>query len=77
MKLKATCKWHAMQILHLGGAAPTVGEATATFDIGGILPATGVGVRFAIKASFLRSAANRPRMLDTTVIAVRSRYTHI
>lgn len=56
-----------MQILHLGGVAPTVGEATATFDVGGILPVTGVGARFAIKESFLRSAANRPRMLETTV----------
>lgn len=36
------------------------------FDGGAILPVVGVGARFATDASFLRSAANRPRMLDTT-----------
>lgn len=51
---------------HLGGVAPTATGGAAVFD-GGKGGGGIAWVRFAIRPSFLRSAANRPRMLDTTI----------
>ena len=54
---------------YLGGVAPTVAGEAAIFDDGGGGGGI-VWVRFAIRVSFLRSAANRPRMLETTISRV-------
>ena len=57
-----------MACSYLGGVAPIAGDTTAVFvGGGGTLPGDGAETRFVSMLSFLRSAANRPRMLDTTI----------
>lgn len=57
-----------MACSYLGGVAPIAGDTTAVFiGGGGTLPGDGAETRFVSRLSFLRSAANRPRMPDTTV----------
>lgn len=52
--------------VYFGGVAPMAGDAMAMVDGGAILPAGGVATRLVNRASFLRRAANRPRIPETT-----------